>query len=101
MSNPGPQNAQIAAQPQQPVSLTDNDLKHHSQELGLLGYIFGSRANAPVYIAALAIVFSFAIICFVLVFTQESSGVSKTQMVGLFIPIITGALGYLFGKGSS
>jgi hypothetical protein len=102
MSNPDlQQTAQIAAQLQQPVSLTDNDLKHHSQELGLLGYIFGSRANAPVYIAALAIVFSFVIICCVLAFAQESDGLSKTQMVGLFIPIITGALGYLFGKGAN
>ena len=98
MSETDVQKSTTTSQTQSGIS--DVDLKHHSQELGVLGAIFGSRANAPVYIAALAIVFSFVLIGCIMVFAEDSATFSKSQMVGLIIPIITGALGFLFGKGT-
>ncbi|PTE10151.1 hypothetical protein [Mesorhizobium helmanticense] len=35
------------------TQVTETDLKHHSQELGYFGSLFGSKENAPVYIAGL------------------------------------------------
>lgn len=81
---------------QSSAGLTDVDLKHHSQELGLLGHVFGSRENAPYYIAALAIV-----ICLVLLgylFVNQPQNATGMTLLG---SIVTGALGYIFGKSSS
>jgi hypothetical protein len=75
--------------------LTAEDLTHHSQELGVLGKIFGSRENAPFYIAAMAIIFSFAMIACILVLAPDNN-----QALTLFGAIITGALGFIFGRSS-
>jgi hypothetical protein len=97
MSDPGSQqNAQIPAQPQQPVALTDNDLKHHSQELGLLGYVFGSKENSPYNIAAIAIIAALIMLGILLISQpQNSAGIT------LMGAIVTGGLGYIFGKSTS
>jgi hypothetical protein len=82
----------VAAKPQ----LTEVELKHHSQELGLLGLIFGSSENAPYYIAAIAILISLGLLGFVMVAQpQNSAGMT------LLGAIVTGALGYIFGKSSA
>lgn len=97
MSNPGSQpGTQVAVQPQQPVALTENDLTHHKQELGWMGSILGSRENAPYYIAGIAIVAS--LIMLGIVITLQPQNGSAMTLLGA---IITGALGYVFGKSSS
>jgi hypothetical protein len=99
MSDPGlQQGAQDAAT--QPVELTENDLKCYSQELGRLGGIFGGSASAPFNIAAVTISSSFMLIAGILIFAQDSPEFSRMQMVSLIIPIITGVVGYIFGKGT-
>ena len=82
--------------PQTQSGITDADLKHHSQELGLLGMIFGSHENAPYNIAAVAIVSSL-IILGVLLFQQPQN----TAGITLMGAIVTGGLGYIFGKSTS
>lgn len=97
MSNPGLQpGTQVAVQPQQAVALTENDLTRHKQELGAMGSILGSRENAPYYIAAIAIIVSLGLLGFVVVMQPQNS-----SAMTLFGAIITGALGYVFGKSSS
>jgi lipoprotein signal peptidase len=62
----------------------------------LLGYIFGSRQNAPYYIAAVAILSSLAILGYIIVNQPQNS----TGMT-LLGAIVIGGLGYIFGKSSS
>lgn len=96
MSDQGAQpNSQVAAQPQQ-VALTENDLTHHKQELGIMGSLLGSRENAPYYIAAIAIISSIILLGLVVMLQPQNS-----SAMTLFGAIITGALGYVFGKSSS
>jgi lipoprotein signal peptidase len=86
---------QAPPQPSQ-VGITQNDLAHHLQELGILGSIFGSKENAPYYIAAIAILGALAILAFVVI-NQPQNAAAMT----LLGAIITGSLGYIFGKSSS
>ena len=97
MSSAGQQaNPQVAAQPQQPITLSENDLKHHSQELGLLGWIFGSKDNAPYNIAAVAIVAALGLLGYLLINHPENA-----VGVTLLGAIVTGGMGYIFGKSTS
>jgi hypothetical protein len=89
-------NAQVAAQPQAPVTLSENDLRHHSQELGLLGKLFGSKENAPYNIAAVAIVLALVFLC-VLLATQPQN-IAGITLLG---SIVSGGMGYIFGKSTS
>lgn len=66
-------------------------------EAGWLGRFFGSATNAPIYIAGI-IVFLFAITCVVVIFVE--SNVPAADFLNIIIPVITLALGYLFGKST-
>lgn len=76
--------------------LTQEDLVHHSQELGLLGKVFGSRENAPYNIAAVAIVTALGLLGFMLIKQPQN-----TAGITLLGAIVTGGLGYIFGKSTS
>ena len=90
----------LTATPRPKSGFTETDLKRHAQELGMLGRVFGSKEHAPFYIAALAIVFSLVAIMVVL-YTKSSPDFPKTQAVTLFGTIITGGLGFIFGRSTS
>jgi hypothetical protein len=66
-------------------------------EAGVLGKFFGSAANAPIYIAGI-VVFLFAITSVVVLFVQ--SNVPAADFLKIIVPVITLALGYLFGKST-
>jgi hypothetical protein len=68
-------------------------------EIGWMGLIFGDAAEKPGNIAAAAILLSFLMFV-VLVFAPDSSGLPKSQVMTLIGSIITGALGFLFGRHS-
>jgi hypothetical protein len=85
----------ISPEPQR-IGFTQTDLQHHSQELGWMGKIFGSRANSPGNIAGVCVVISILALCFLLVYAPE--GPRTSQGITLFGGIVTLALGYLFGR---
>jgi hypothetical protein len=66
-------------------------------EAGLLGKFFGSATNAPIYIAGI-VVFLFAITCVIVLFVNTN--VPAADFLNIIVPVITLALGYLFGKST-
>ena len=66
---------------------------------GLFG-ILGDANHKPGNVAFLAIVLSFALIC-LLLFARVDPAVDKSSLFALAGTIITGALGFLFGRASS
>jgi hypothetical protein len=68
-------------------------------EIGWMGLIFGDAAEKPGNIAALAIVLSFLVLI-ILLFVPDSTALPKSQAVTLLAGIITGSLGFLFGRHS-
>lgn len=91
MSNPG-QN-QGANLPQSP--LTQFELERNRQELGLLGHVFGSYRNAPYYTASIAIFVALGLLGYVLIKQPQN-----TAAITLLGAIVTGGLGFLFGRSS-
>jgi hypothetical protein len=68
-------------------------------EAGWLGKIFGSAANAPTNIAGLVIgPLSLTIIALGLLFVPSS--IPPRDFLNVVVPIVTLALGYLFGKST-
>jgi hypothetical protein len=78
------------------------DARHASKlvEMGWIGRIFGSATEKPGNIAAMVIAFSFAALVAVLFFGPNSADFPKGQAVTAFISIITGALGFVFGRST-
>ncbi|MEH2498558.1 hypothetical protein V1294_005037 [Bradyrhizobium sp. AZCC 1678] len=70
--------------------ITDSDLQHHSQELGRLGSIFGSKEQAPIYFAGLLMVVASVGFCIVAVCptTPEKSDALKA-LGGIIIAALT------------
>lgn len=66
-------------------------------EMGLVGKIFGSGANAGPNIVAFVIM---TIFVSGLVLPLISSRIDPNEYWRVFVPIISGAVGYLFGKDS-
>lgn len=64
-------------------------------EMGLMGVIFGDAAEKPGNVAAAAILLSF--VALVLIFWLAPPDV-RGQGLALFGSIITGSIGYLFGR---
>jgi hypothetical protein len=96
-------------EPQQPASgnirrqynVTDTELKHHSQELGLLGKLFGSKENAPINIAGGLILigaFSLILIPFLPASTDFSKGDMAKSLGTLILSALTFLGGYLGGS---
>ena len=81
--------------------LTDTDLKHHSQELGLLGKIFGSASEQAGNVAGFSVIVSFVAAVAVMLWMPDGGSISKKDAALAFTGIITLALGFLFGRGSA
>ena len=74
---------------------TQNESK--KLEIGWMGIIFGDASEKPGNIAALAIVLAFALLV-VLFFVPDTTSGPKAQAMTLLGSVITGALGFLFGR---
>jgi len=68
-------------------------------EIGWMGLIFGDVANKPGNVAAVAIVLAFILLAVALFIGPNDA--PRGQAITLFGSIITGALGYLFGRSAS
>jgi hypothetical protein len=96
MSASGSGNQTSSPTPEVQSGFTDGALRHHSQELGLLGKIFGSKEHAPYNIAAVTILMALGMLCFM--FYQGSNNAAAITLLGA---IVTGGMGYVFGKSGS
>jgi hypothetical protein len=66
--------------------------------MGWMGMIFGDATEKPGNVAAIAIVLAFVGLMIVLFAVPDSATTPKGQVVTLLGSIITGALGFLFGR---
>lgn len=82
--------------------IIEGRLQHETRRLerGALGYLFGAGTEKPGNIAGAAIMISF-IALIALVWAPDSNVYPKRELVTLFGGIITGALGFLFGRSTS
>ena len=90
---------------EQPAIVPAEDVTHRYQleerrmtlESGFLGRFFGSAANAPTNIAGIiALLLTGA--CITTLFL--SSTIPALEFLKLVLPVITGVLGYLFGRST-
>jgi hypothetical protein len=75
----------------------EHQLRLHRQELGMLGYIFGSRENAPFFIGAIIVVFSFIGIFLSIVFPDKQTGRPDGDTLKLCSGLIVAALSFIAG----
>ena len=69
-------------------------------EIGWMGRLFGDASEKPGNIAGLAIILAFLMLVFVLYAVPDTATAPKREAVTLLGGIITGALGFLFGRTS-
>jgi hypothetical protein len=62
--------------------VTDAELRHHSQELGWMGKIFGSKDNAPGNIAGFAVIISMAMLAILLMGKRCTEPVEERRRSG-------------------
>ncbi len=80
----------------QPQTITDPELRHHYQELGALGRIFGSKEHAPVYIAGAIAIFGMIGICIASA-VPGSADFSRADLIKTLSSIVLAALTFLGG----
>lgn len=80
----------------QPPATTDADLRRHSQELGMLGKIFGGRDQAPINIAGMIVVIG-VVALLAMPFFPNSPDFSKADQAKVFGSLILAALTFLGG----
>jgi hypothetical protein len=68
-----------------------------SQEMGRIGGLFGSRQNAPTYIAGVVACF-FALVLAAIVFLPIGEGLTRVDALQVVGGFFLAALGYLFGS---
>jgi len=73
------------------------DRERMTLDAGFLGRFFGSSTNAPTNIAGI-IALLLTIACISLLFLPSS--IPALEFLKLVLPVITGVLGYLFGKSN-
>ena len=85
---------------QQQLPVTESTLRQRSQELGLLGKIFGGREHAPINIAGTIIVLG-VLALIAMPFLPESKTLSQADLAkaiaGLILAAFTFLGGYLGG----
>lgn len=89
--------------PSQKVEDTSSDLELERLNIGILGKIFGTGDNASSNIAGFAVMIAgFAILIgiFMAVTSSIFNVTNSSEIWSYMSPIITIALGYLFGRGS-
>ncbi len=102
-TTPPPKNQEQA---EYSTNSTDYLLKSQRMNLdaGLLGKLFGSRGNAPNNIAGLSVCLAFIVSGVAIWASRETtdSGVKVSyEILKYTLPVITGALGYMFGHGGA
>jgi hypothetical protein len=81
---------------QQQVPVTDTTLRQRSQELGLLGKLFGGRDHAPINIAGFIIILGLiALTC--LPFFPESKTLSQADLAKVISAFVLAAFTFLGG----
>jgi hypothetical protein len=84
-----------AVLPQQ-VAVSESVLRQRSQELGMLGKIFGGKEHAPINIPGAIVILSFLGLI-VLPFSPESQSFSHGDLAKLLGSLILAALTFLGG----
>ena len=84
------------------ADLPNAQYQHTSKklEIGLMGHFFGDATEKPGNVAALAVVLSIAALLLVIFFAPDGVNGPKGQAITLFGSVITGAIGFLFGRKS-
>ena len=98
---PPPETPATYSQPSDPWS---QKMDEKRLDAGLLGKFFGVGVSAPSNIAGIAVLGGMAIgavVSGVLLCRETADASTATEIWKYMTPIVTGALGYLFGKGSS
>lgn len=75
--------------------------KRMNLQAGLVGKLFGSKDNAPTNIVGTAVILCLsvmAVLMFMLALGWSSKPEEIWKALGVLTPIVTGALGYMFGK---
>lgn len=67
-------------------------------EIGWMGHVFGDAAEKPGNVAAAAVVLAFILLALVLFAVPNSPDVPKREVITLLGGVITGALGFIFGR---
>lgn len=82
---------------------TNTQIQHATKklEIGWMGIIFGDSSEKPGNIAGFAILISFIAILIIAVYVPDSATSPKSELLTLFGGIITGALGFVFGRSTS
>lgn len=70
-------------------------------EMGLMGRVFGGASEKPGNIAGISIVLSFVGIIAIALWVPDTTSSPKSELLTLFGSIITGAIGFLFGRTTS
>lgn len=70
-------------------------------EIGWMGIIFGDATEKPGNIAAAAIIMAFIGIVVIAVWMPDSATSPKGELLTLFGTVITGAIGFVFGRSTS
>lgn len=94
MTVPSPTGPNLGEQRQ--TAVTETDLKHRSQELGLMGKLFGSREHAPINIAGAIIVVGLLALLAV-PFLPESKSLSQADLAKAIAGLILAAFTFLGG----
>jgi hypothetical protein len=82
--------------------IIDGEHGHRSRltEMGIFGRLFGGGLEKPGNVAGFAIIASFVFLAVVLIWGPDSTVFPKKELVTLFGSIITGSLGFLFGRST-
>jgi hypothetical protein len=81
---------------QQQYAVSETSLRQRSQELGLLGKIFGGREHAPINIAGAIIVLG-VIALIALPFLPESKSLSQADLAKAISALVLAAFTFLGG----
>ena len=96
MTEPAERRSEIVA-PEDVTQRYTLEQTRMSLESGFLGKFFGAATNAPTNIAGL-IALLLTLSCIVSLFVP--SNIPALEFLKLVLPVITGVLGYLFGKST-
>jgi hypothetical protein len=90
---------ELPSDPSLARAVIESQIKHSELSLGSgqLGKFFGSSTNAPTNIAGI-IVLLLTTSCIAALFVP--SNIPALEFLKLVLPVITGILGYLFGKST-
>jgi hypothetical protein len=91
-----PENPQLAD-----IVQGEQSRKSRLVEMGWIGRAFGSPADKPGNIAACVIIVTFLFLAGVLIFAPDSQDVPKREIVTSCFALISGALGFVFGRNTS